>query len=932
MAIARLGTPITGGSASNSGSFVANAPAAITDGSLWAIFISHAASSGTTPRTLTFSAGGANAWAELGGPATTAYKTTIIWKRWQTGDPTSVTVTFSGNAVYSYISACYTGQLASGSPWGTPTNRANATSTTNTVGPMTTVDAGSWSLIVGSVNSASATWTALPGGGFSEWAQIAGGKRIDLLDLSTPTPGTIVSPAGTPLTYTVSATNQSNIITVELRPAVTPVTFTKSGGAVSIASAGGADASVIAKSSGAVSIARPGAVGSGTVVSAKAITQERLSLGPLGVPLTQTGHSIRLKAQVVNPAHSVYPVVELWEGAVKRSGPLNGSTLTGTLTWYTINIPDVDAASITDYSNLEIRIGGTAPTGHAAQIRISQLELNIPQAVPAQVYGGSSGGRSVASVGGAKTVRVAKSSGATSPKLAGATRIAQVVKSAGGNAVAAPGATRAVAIAKSSGGISPKVGGATTVVAAPKAAGAVSVAKTGATVSRAIAKSSGAVSVASTGGARVFTALKSAGGRAVFSGGETQAKAYAKSSGGQTAASSGAAKGYLIGKSSGAFTAGKPGQTRTAQISKSSGALALAVSGGAKSIGYPRSSGAASGALAGQTRLWQTIKTGGAFSTASGGASRGSVPSKAAGALAVGKPGQTRLVVIAKSSGAASIASTGATAARAVAITKSSGAFAAGKPGATQTYAISRPSGALTAGKPGYLPSARLVARSSGGQSTARGGITNAHATGARAVSFTGATRLVKILKSSGAASQALAGTARGQAKSGGALAGAVGGAVRAQIVSKASGAVSTARAGAGRLTIASKGIGASSLARTGGSQAVKRVYSVSSGALTSLTGGAQRGIAITRSAGSTSVLSTGAQAIGLRARLGGISKATGGATVYVLYPQEILPGAPHQVLSAVIPMATLTSANGVNSEPALTSVSLHKPTLTGVK
>jgi len=105
----------------------------------------------------------------------------------------------------------------------------------------------------------------------------------------------------------------------------------------------------------------------------------RLSLGNGGVPTSRTLHTIKVRARVTVSTGTTKLKVALYEGATNRSGDLITSTLTTSLALYTLAISNVNAAAITDYSNLEIRFWGES-TGDSSNIEIADIWLETPLA------------------------------------------------------------------------------------------------------------------------------------------------------------------------------------------------------------------------------------------------------------------------------------------------------------------------------------------------------------------------------------------------------------------------------------------------------------------------------------------------------------------------------------------------------------------------
>ena len=81
-----------------------------------------------------------------------------------------------------------------------------------------------------------------------------------------------------------------------------------------------------------------------------ATTVAKVSLEAGGTPVTQTAHSIHVRAKKASGTGTVVLNAALYEGASNRSGDLTSSALTTSLAEYTLDISDANAANITDYS------------------------------------------------------------------------------------------------------------------------------------------------------------------------------------------------------------------------------------------------------------------------------------------------------------------------------------------------------------------------------------------------------------------------------------------------------------------------------------------------------------------------------------------------------------------------------------------------------
>lgn len=102
----------------------------------------------------------------------------------------------------------------------------------------------------------------------------------------------------------------------------------------------------------------------------------RISLASGYAPHPRTNHVVKIRARVTSGTGHIR--TQLFEGDIDRSGVLQVQDLTTTLTEYSIPIADDDAASITDYSNLELRLWGYSASGGAIVFEVDQLWLEIP--------------------------------------------------------------------------------------------------------------------------------------------------------------------------------------------------------------------------------------------------------------------------------------------------------------------------------------------------------------------------------------------------------------------------------------------------------------------------------------------------------------------------------------------------------------------------
>jgi hypothetical protein len=143
------------------------------------------------------------------------------------------------------------------------------------------------------------------------------------------------------------------------------------------------------------------------IIEPQATSVAEISLESHGTPVAQTNHSIKVRARTTTGATGVLHVA-LYEGTTNRSGDLYTTALSNTLADYTLTIADVDAANITDYSNLSLRIWGEAPNGGSLVFEVADIYLELPESAgPTTYYGATSlvvtFGKSVAAITSKKT-------------------------------------------------------------------------------------------------------------------------------------------------------------------------------------------------------------------------------------------------------------------------------------------------------------------------------------------------------------------------------------------------------------------------------------------------------------------------------------------------------------------------------------------------
>ena len=127
-------------------------------------------------------------------------------------------------------------------------------------------------------------------------------------------------------------------------------------------------------------------------VPPKSTGTDQISLANVPVPATRTGHKLGVRARKTNAAHIGTMRLQLFEGSTARSAVLETTPLSTTLTDYMLSIADVDAAAITDYSNLSIKFSGYASSGSATVFEVDQFWLETPPGVgaPQTLYGATS--------------------------------------------------------------------------------------------------------------------------------------------------------------------------------------------------------------------------------------------------------------------------------------------------------------------------------------------------------------------------------------------------------------------------------------------------------------------------------------------------------------------------------------------------------------
>jgi hypothetical protein len=104
-----------------------------------------------------------------------------------------------------------------------------------------------------------------------------------------------------------------------------------------------------------------------------------ISLASHNTPSTRTNHAILIRARTVSGSGGLIKAA-LYEGATNRSGDLTSTSLSNTLTDFTLPISDASAATITSYANLSIRIWGYDPNAVGLVFEVSNVKLQLPAA------------------------------------------------------------------------------------------------------------------------------------------------------------------------------------------------------------------------------------------------------------------------------------------------------------------------------------------------------------------------------------------------------------------------------------------------------------------------------------------------------------------------------------------------------------------------
>lgn len=104
----------------------------------------------------------------------------------------------------------------------------------------------------------------------------------------------------------------------------------------------------------------------------------QLSMQPAATPATRTNHTIVIRARVPSGPGTGLIRAALYESGINRSGDLSTSPLTTSFVDYNLSIPDANAAFITGYTNLEVRLYGVSFISTPVVFEVSEVKLVIP--------------------------------------------------------------------------------------------------------------------------------------------------------------------------------------------------------------------------------------------------------------------------------------------------------------------------------------------------------------------------------------------------------------------------------------------------------------------------------------------------------------------------------------------------------------------------
>jgi hypothetical protein len=112
----------------------------------------------------------------------------------------------------------------------------------------------------------------------------------------------------------------------------------------------------------------------------KVTSVERVSLATASIPSARTNHVLGVRGRYSATGDGdEYFQLQLYEGATARSVLYNTGVITGTMADYTVAITDTEAASITSYTDLEIRVNAYSPDGDATTFEIEKNAAGFPK-------------------------------------------------------------------------------------------------------------------------------------------------------------------------------------------------------------------------------------------------------------------------------------------------------------------------------------------------------------------------------------------------------------------------------------------------------------------------------------------------------------------------------------------------------------------------
>jgi len=110
-------------------------------------------------------------------------------------------------------------------------------------------------------------------------------------------------------------------------------------------------------------------------------TTMELGLSDVNDPGSSTGHTIRVTALAVGSGQPERLDISLYQGGTLIVGAFSGQNIDrSAYTAYTYTLSALEADSITDYTNLRFRIAVATIGGGTERLRVTQAELEVPDA------------------------------------------------------------------------------------------------------------------------------------------------------------------------------------------------------------------------------------------------------------------------------------------------------------------------------------------------------------------------------------------------------------------------------------------------------------------------------------------------------------------------------------------------------------------------